>query len=121
MTFDYSHMDLWLYAIITICSLYSFGLFITWWVKIRRVSYMYKLFTFLLLGLFTHNVGSMYVLIVAYGGNVSKAYDALFSWWFSARLAITAAVLVVFVCHITWRFTHMDKTGKVDYGRRYDD
>jgi hypothetical protein len=117
---SFLYLDLFLYSIILFCSVYGAGMFILWWLKIGQVSYIYKVFTFLLIGLSAETSGTLVAVVFKYWWP-HELINIVTAWWWPLRLIVPALCLIAFVLHITWRFAHMDKDGSVNYGRRKDD
>jgi len=115
------NLDLILYLIICLCTAVNTAMFWLYWAKVGDTSYIFKAFTFLMLGMFAQNFGSLIAVVHKRMGNQEMVWDLITSWWWPWRLVITAVCCVIFTVHFAWRYVHMDSRGIISYGRRHDD
>jgi len=115
------HLDSVCYSLMILCSLYTFILFVIWWRRVGSVSYVYKVLTVLLLGILIQNLGNLFSVLHKHTNDVAGMVEILHSWWWPLRLIPSTLCLIAFVIHFSWRFSHMDRNGVVQYGRRRDD
>ena len=108
---------MWLFVSTFSCSL----LFGVWWIKIKKVSYVYKTIMGILLGITISEIGSFVVAIYKHLGSFEVVRSMTTSWWWSVRMVPLCFFITVFIVHMIWRFSNMDKQGRVSLGRRYDD
>ena len=118
---DLIKFDLLLYLWIFFCSLMGCFMFGMWWYKIRKVSYIYKVVMGMMLGIFINNLGTFYAALYKYLGQFERVQDIVTSWWWGLRLVPLAFFITIFLAHMLWRFSNMDKFGRVNLGRRHDD
>lgn len=96
-------LTLWMYALISIVSLYGFGLFAWWmWINGWRASSMYVYIMLLFAGeLICHgtNFRARSLRDIDYAAYT----EFLSSTWWSCRLVIILAILICIVTHMSYR------------------
>lgn len=108
---------LWLFVSTFCCSL----LFVIWWIKIGKVSFIYKIVLGILLGIAITESGSFVVAIYKHLGYRELVISMTTSWWWSARMIPLCFFITIFIVHMIWRFSNMDTQGKVSMRRRWND
>ena len=114
-------LDLFLYMWIFFCALMGTFMFGMWWYKIKQVSYIYKVVMGILLGIFIAEFGTFYAALHKYTYDMSAVEAIVTAWWWGYRLVPLAFFVTIFLGHMLWRFSNMDKHGRVNLGRRHDD